>query len=270
MEIQSVLDQLDQLFAQKKLAEVEPFLTGRLQEALEEGDAGSALTLMNELAGFYRSVSQPEKSLEAAEQALSAVSLMKLSGTAPHATTLLNAATAYRAAGDLTRALSLYQEAFQIFRSLGVEKEYPMAGLLNNMSQVYQTLNRHNDAIFCLNQAMEILTALSDAEVEIATTHSNLALSLLSIGQAEEAKRHLEQAIALFESQPGPRDAHYGAALAALAELSYRTGDFSGAVDFYERALAEIRESFGENNDYRITEKNLELAKKAWEENQKK
>ena len=145
-----------------------------------------------------------------------------------------------------------------------------MAGLLNNMSQVYQTLNRHNDAIFCLNQAMEILTALSDAEVEIATTHSNLALSLLSMGQAEEAKKHLEQAIALFESQPGPRDAHYGAALAALAELSYRTGDFSGAVDFYERALAEIRESFGENNDYRITEKNLELAKKAWEENQKK
>ena len=115
MEIQSVLDQLDQLFVQKKLAEVEPFLTGRLQVALEEGDAGSALTLMNELAGFYRSVSQPEKSLEAAEQALSAVSLMKLSGTAPHATTLLNAATAYRAAGDLTRALSLYQEAFQIF-----------------------------------------------------------------------------------------------------------------------------------------------------------
>ena len=36
MEIQSVLDQLDQLFVQKKLAEVEPYLTGRLQVALEE------------------------------------------------------------------------------------------------------------------------------------------------------------------------------------------------------------------------------------------
>ncbi|WP_434311042.1 tetratricopeptide repeat protein [Hominifimenecus sp. rT4P-3] len=270
MDIQSVLQQLDQLFAQKRLSEVEPFLDRQLQQAIEEGDAASSLTLMNEMAGFYRSISQSEKSLAAAEDALNAIRQMNLSGTMAHATTLLNAATAYRAAGDLTRALSLYQEAFTIFQELRVDQEYPMAGLMNNMSQVYQALNRHEDAIFCLNRALEILTALSDAQMEIATTHSNLALSLLSMGKIEEARAHLAEAAALFEAGSGPRDAHYGAALAGLAELSYRTGDYAQAVNYYERALSEIRSSFGENDSYQVTKKNLELAKKAWEENKGK
>ena len=262
MDIQSVLAHLDWLFEEKRLDQVEPYLTGHLEEARQEGDAGAALTLLNELAGFYRSTSQTEKSLDMAEQALTAIGEMGLAGTAPHGTTLINAATAYRAAGDLNRAAALYQEALATLQLLG-ETGYPLASLLNNMSQVYQSLEQHEEALLCLNQALEILTSQEDAAPEIATTHSNLALSLLSLGRNQDAKEHLDQALALFEAGDGPRDAHYGAALAAAAELAYREGDFQRAVDLYQKALPEIKSSFGENDGYQITCQNLEAAKKA-------
>ncbi len=264
MNVQSVLSHLDWLLEEKQLDQVEPYLTRQLEEARQEGDAGAALTLLNELAGFYRSTSQTEKSLEMADQALKAIGDMGLAGTAPHGTTLINAATAYRAAGDLSRAADLYQEALATLQLLG-ETGYPLASLLNNMSQVYQALEQHQEAISCLEQAMEILQTLKDARAEVATTHSNLALSLLSLERREEAREHLDQALALFEEGDGPRDAHYGAALAAAAELAYREGDFLRAVALYEKALPEIRSSFGENDGYRITCQNLEAARKALE-----
>lgn len=262
MDIQSVLAHLDWLFEEKRLDQVEPYLTRQLEEAQLAKDAGAALTLLNELTGFYRSTSQTEKSLDMAEQALKAIQNMGLAGTAPHGTTLINAATAYRAAGNLSRAAVLYQEALATLQLLG-ENGYPLASLLNNMSQVYQALDQHEEALICLNQAMGILTSLKDAAPEIATTHSNLALSLLSLGRNSEAKEHLEQALALFEEGDGPRDAHYGAALAAAAELAFREGDFRRAVDLYQKALPEIKSSFGENDGYQITCQNLEAAQKA-------
>ncbi len=261
MDIRAVLEHLDWLFAEKRLEQVEPYLTQHLAEARQEGDAGAALTLLNELAGFYRSTSQTEKSLDMAKQALKAIQDMGLAGTSAHGTTLINAATAYRAAGNRERAASLYQEALATLQSLGASG-YSLASLLNNMSQLFQDLGRHGEALSFLEQALALLAPREDA-AEIATTHANMALSLLSLNRLPEAQEHLEQAFALFEAGDGPRDAHYGAALAAAGELAYREGDFRQAVDWYQKALPEIRSSFGENEGYRITCQNLEAARNA-------
>lgn len=262
MDIQAVLAHLDGLFADKKLDEVAPFLTSQLETAREEGDAGAVLSLMNELVGFYRSTSQTAASLSMAQQALQMVNAMGLANTPAQGTTLINAATAYRAAGELEEAIALYAQALVVFETLG-ETGYAMASLLNNMSQVYQTLNRHNDALPFLERALTLLSSLEGVDAEIATTHSNLAISYLSLGDHSKAAAHLDVALQIFETGNGPHDAHYGAALSAAASLAYAAGDYARAVQLYEKALPEIRKSFGENDGYHITRQNLALAQQA-------
>ena len=262
MDIQSTLAHLDALFARKELAQVEPFLLAQLAQAEQEGDAAARLTLLNELVGYYRSISRTQDSLKMAAQALAAVAEMGLGGTAACATTLINAATAYRAAGDNAHAALLYEDARTILTNLG-EQGYGMASLLNNMSQVYQAMGRHDEALPLLEQALVLLAPLTGADAEIATTHSNLALSLMALRRFDEARAHINQALAIFERGEGPRDAHYGAALAAAGELAYLAGDHRAAVNYYEKALPEIEQSFGRNDGYHTTLKNLEQARQA-------
>lgn len=262
MDIHATLAHLDKLFAEKRLAEVAPYLNRQLSQALEEGDLGAALSLTNELIGFYRSISQNDAALSMTKKALSLIDAMNLHGSTQHATTLINAATAYRAAGLLDEAANHYDQALTIFERLG-EKGYPLASLLNNMSQVYQALGRHRDALPLLERALTLLTPLDGVDAEIATTHTNLALSLIALGEHASARDHLKHALHLFEATNGEHDAHYGAALSAQASLAYHEGDYANAVTLYEKALPEIKASFGENDGYHITQKNLATAREA-------
>ena len=140
MDIHQTLATLDGLFAAKQLNDVEPFLLAQLAQAQQEGDKAARLALLNELVGYYRSISRSEDSLKMAALAMGLVAEMGLAGTPACATTLVNAATAYRAAGDLSHAAMLYEDALQIFEKNG-EQGYAFASLLNNMSQVYQALS---------------------------------------------------------------------------------------------------------------------------------
>ena len=53
MNIEQVLEQLDGLFAQHKVAQVEGFLLGKIDEASAEGDTSALITLLNEIIGHY-------------------------------------------------------------------------------------------------------------------------------------------------------------------------------------------------------------------------
>ena len=214
MDIHQTLATLDGLFAAKQLNDVEPFLLAQLAQAQQEGDKAARLALLNELVGYYRSISRSEDSLKMAALAMGLVAEMGLAGTPACATTLVNAATAYRAAGDLSHAAMLYEDALQILEKNG-EQGYALASLLNNMSQVYQAQGRHAEAVPLYERALVLLAPLPGVDAEIATTHSNLALSLIALQRLDEAAREIEKALAIFERGPEPRDAHYGAALAA-------------------------------------------------------
>ena len=84
----------------------------------------------NEEVGYYRSISDYEKSIKIAKEMLELIEELGLAESEEHGTTLLNAATAYRAAGLCDRAILLYREAEQIFEKLGVQDDR-LAGLYN-------------------------------------------------------------------------------------------------------------------------------------------
>ncbi len=252
MNVDKFYETLDSYFAKQQIDQVDPFLVSSLEQAKEEEDYGAYISVCNEMIGFYRSVSAFEKAYAAAEDVLLLMEELQMDHTEHFATTLLNAATAYRAAGDYGTALRFYKQALQIYDGILPQGDYRYAGLYNNMCILLEKMEENTEAIDCGEKALTIIEALEGGEMETATTLTNLALLYFKVSQTEKAKELLERALALFEQKGENTDAHYSGALAGVAEAWYRMQDYGKALTYYEKALAEVKEHFGENMSYAI------------------
>lgn len=252
MNVDKFFETLDSYFANQELDKVDPFLVSSLEQAKEEEDYGAYITICNEMIGFYRSISAFEKAYVAAEDVLLLMEELQMENTEHFATTLLNAATAYRAAGDYESALRYYRQALQIYNGILPPQDYRYAGLYNNMSILLEKMEKNEEAIGYANKALEIIETLEGGEMETATTLTNLALLYFKISQTEKAKELLEHALALFEKSGENTDAHYSGALAGVAEAWYRMQDYGKALIYYEKALEEVKKHFGENMSYAV------------------
>lgn len=252
MNVDKFYETLDSYFTNQQIDQVEPFLAASLEQAKEEEDYGAYISICNEMIGFYRSISAFEKAYIAAEDVLLLMEELNMENTEHFATTLLNAATAYRAAGDYATALRYYKQALQIYDGILQPQDYRYAGLYNNMCILFEKMEENEEAIVYANKALSIIEKLKDSEAETATTMTNLALLYFKAEQPEKAKELLEKALSLFEQSGENTDAHYSGALAGVAEAWYRMQDYSKALEYYEKALSEVKKHFGENMSYVI------------------
>ena len=252
MKLDKFYEELDSYFAKQEIDKVDSFLSASLEQAKEEEDYGAYIGICNEMIGFYRSVSAFEKAYVAAEDVLLLMEELQMENTEHFATTLLNAATAYRAAGDHATALRYYKQALQIYNGILPPDDYRFAGLYNNMSILFEKTEENEEAIASAERALAIIEKLEGGEMETATTLTNLALLHFKTGQPEKAKELLERALSLFERSGENTDAHYSGALAGVAEAWYRMEDYEKALQYYEKALSEVKIHFGENMSYVI------------------
>ena len=206
MNITAFYQHLDGLFAAGQIEQVEPYLLTQMVIANQEHDADASLAIINELTGFYRSQQRFEEAIRVAEQAMDLCSKEYRLGSLSHATTLLNAATAYRFAGQSQKALELFRQCQAIYE----EKLSPMdehyAGLYNNMSAAYSDLGQLDQAADCLLHAAVIMDALPAHAVESAVTHANLAALYAKQQNWPSAKAHLASACSFLKNQPQAAD----------------------------------------------------------------
>ena len=189
MDIQNILNQVDTLFEENKGEEAEKLLQKSVAQAVEEQDDNSILQLLNELIGYYRETSQTKNSFQMAAQAIAQAKRMGLEGTVPYATTLLNAANAYRAGGRLQESLEAYSEVQEIYDRQLPKDHLFVAGLQNNISLLYQEKKEYRKAKECLLKALAIVEA-KDAFYEVGVTCANLASTCVELGELDEAWRY--------------------------------------------------------------------------------
>lgn len=252
MKIEEIFERLDQLFAQNEIEQVEPYLLSCLEQAKEENAFGVYISVGNELIGFYRSISRFEKAFSMSEDVLLLMEELQLEETEHFATTLLNAATAYRAAGRLDDALADYTRALKIYENTLPAEDYRFAGLYNNMSLMLEQMNENEKAAVFLEHAIRIVEKQPDSRMELATSKTNLALIYFKLKENEKAEALLEEAIAIFQENGENTDAHYSAALAGMGEAYFHMGRLEKALDYYERSLAELEKHFGRNLSYAL------------------
>ncbi len=263
--MEELLRQIDRLLEENKGVQAQALMEESLERALQSGDRGSAVTLLNELIGFCRETGQTEKSYYYGEAVLNILQDMGLAGTLPFATSVLNIASAYRAGGRLEDAMTCYLAVEQIYCQVLEPDDMLVASLYNNKALLYQEMGDFENAGVYLEQALEIALRHPDRYYEQASSYANLAATCLQLGQKERAADCFHRAIALFEAH-GVRDAHYCAALASLAAYLFGQGEYERAEEYFVRAMNGIEESLGRTEAYYRLRDNVQACRRAVQE----
>lgn len=277
---------LDDIFARHAgPAEASDYLEEAMADAENAGDDAGLLTVLNETMGYYRSQGRHEENAWIVQRALELAMRMGLpvSGGEAWATTLINAATAMRAAGRFDQSADLYRQALAAAKDAFGPADRRVAALHNNLSMLYSDTGDFAAAHSELLAALAILkqtTKDAGRDQEIASTYTNLALVLLgeaneideaaeNEAKATERREKTQQAVqfanesvAIYHRGHFERSAHYASALAGAAQAAFATEAYAEAARLYEEALSVIAECYGTDTDYyRITAANLEQAR---------
>lgn len=256
MDIILILNQLDTLFQEKKIEEVEPFLLYHINEAKENGDTSSYITLLNELIGYYRDLSKHESSISYAKILLQLLEDEELKDSVAYGTSLNNIGNAYRGAGRAKEALAYYLQVFSIYKENLTPNDFRYASLNNNVSLVYQELNEYEKSLEVLANALGVLEYHPSAVYERATTYTNIANTLLKCGRTDKALEYIQHALQIYEKDK-TKDFHYSGALCSMAEALYQSGNLKDSIEFYKKALAEIAVNMGKNGTYELVQENM-------------
>ena len=258
MDIQKVLAEYDGMFGKASLSQIEEFLFEKLQEAASAGEDEALFALLNEMIGFCRDTTQKEKGLKYCDALQGLLVKMNLQGRVEWATALLNIANAYRAFGLYEESLQLYNQVYDNYRQNVLEGDFSFANLFNNWSLLYQEMQEYEKGAELLKKALAIVDRHDNAVIQKATTHTNLGSTLLKVGTTrakEEARSHVQQALAIFEAQGGV-DFHYSGALVAMGDVCCEEADWTAAESYYGRGLKELEKHVGRNENYaRVLEK---------------
>ena len=263
--MEDILQQIDRLLEENRGVQAQALMEESLERALQRGDRGSAVTLLNELIGFCRETGQAEKSYYYGEAVLNLLQEMGLSGTLPFATSVLNIASAYRAGGRLEDAMTCYRAVEQIYSQVLEPGDMLVASLYNNKALLYQEMGEFEAAGAYLERALEIAMQHPERYYEQASSYANLAATYLQLGKEELAADCFRRAIAMFDAH-GVKDAHYCAALSSLAAYLFRKGEYGRAEAYFVKAMQGIEESLGRTEAYYRLEENAKACRTAREE----
>lgn len=255
MQIQQTLSRLDDLLHQCRLDEAETLLTQAVAQAQAEADTDSEKLLRNEQIGFYRDCGKFPAALETAAAARALFEQTGETDTISYATTLLNCANAYRAAGNYEDAFAAYETVQSLYARLLPPDDGRVASLWNNLALLYQETEQWEQACTCLKQALELVQHDPDP-TRTGISAANLAVSLLRLHRTAEALCYLQQAEKILIGKT-PSDFHVSAVYAGFGDAYYQLGEYTKAADAYEKALPEIELHMGRNNFYEIVSENL-------------
>jgi tetratricopeptide (TPR) repeat protein len=254
-----IFDELDSL-----LRAGDPMATEmRFKELLAESEeAGSAsnlkqITILSELAGWYRGISRFDDSETCFNRVLELLRDNCLDNTVQYARTLLNIAGLYRMTGRNEESLACNLGAREIIEGGVPCDEYAYAAALNSLALTYQAMGDFSSADKIGAESLAFVRSSFAAEDhEVATALSNLANIRLRLGDVNGAEALLAEALELhahFEQE----NLHHGAVLASMGTILYEKSCYPEARDMFERSCESIERFFGRNIDFATTEHNL-------------
>lgn len=237
--VDRVLSKLDSYFASNDYKGALRHLLYWEGEAALLNDTRGLITVCNELMGLYRKEGIEKEAIAYAEKALSLLSAEGRQDSSA-GTTLLNAATVYKAFGKAEEALPLYRRAEELYSRYLPEGDGRFGGLYNNFALCLTDLSRYAEAEEYYRRALSVMESVKGGELERAITYLNLADLKGASLSLEEAARPIEEYVdtaqALLESPHLTRDGYYAFVCEKCAESFRYYGHFAYADELLERA----------------------------------
>ncbi len=261
MDIETLRQAIDKLYEEGRAEEAERLMLEVAAVAADEGEDALLLQILNELIGHYRETSEWDKAFEISDRAVMIAGRLFPECSVPYATTLLNAASMYRAAGKLDISLDMYRKVELIYAEVLKADDMLYASLFNNEALLYQERGEFGKAKALLIKALDIDRA-NGKEYEEAVSLANIAATMIQTGETEEALKSAEASVALFENL-GVRDQHLCAAFSAMGSYYYIRGKFDAAAVCFKQGMDIMESILGRNGYYERLRENYESCIKA-------
>lgn len=211
--IRRVIEKLDEHLSRNDYDTARRHLEYWLAEAKAGNDESGQLTVMNELIGLLRKTGKKEECLNMVEATVAFVEASGMEGTITMGTTLINAATAYKAFGKASDALPLFMRAREIYEKNISGADNRLGGLYNNMALTVMELGDYKAARELFHKALEVMIEVDGGEPEVAVTYCNLADLAAADPEVEDKGREiyecLDTAKAFLDTDGLPRDGNY-------------------------------------------------------------
>ena len=235
-----VIEKLDEYLNRNDYGAAERHLRYWLAEAEHSGDARGRLSVLNEQIGLYRKLERETEGLCAAAEALAQAEALGMEDTITMGTTLINAATAYKAFGRAAEALPLYRRAQTIYEAHLSPDDARLGGLYNNMALTVSALGDRRGAQALYEKALAVMARQARGEAEMAITWCNLADLAAAEQGVENAEARiaecLEKAQTLLDAPGLPQDGYYAFVCEKCAPAFGYYGWFAAAEELQRRA----------------------------------
>ena len=153
-----------------------------------------------------------------------------------------NLAYLYKSQSDFDSAEDLYLKALQICHDILGPKDEETAAICNNIGALYLATGYYEQAREMQMMALEARRAtIGDDHIETAQSHANLALSLCQTEELDGAKKHFEEALAIYEGQLEEAPMDYATVSSNYAEFLRIIGNEKAAVSIEKRAAKRLK-----------------------------
>lgn len=238
--VERVIEKLDSCLSRNDCSAAQRHLEYWLKEAEDGHDMRGRLTVLNEQIGLFRKTGKEEECLQAVRSALSLADALDIGGSVAYGTTLINAATGYKAFGKAADALPLYRRARRIYEAgLGPE-DGRLGGLYNNMALALTDLKEYREAEALYRKAIVIMEKQENGALEAAMSFLNLADLITAESGPEagapEVEKCLRKAEELLDTQSLPRNGYYAFVCEKCAPIFGYYGYFLTEQELNRRA----------------------------------
>ncbi len=238
--VRRIMEKLDSYLDRNDYDAAERHLLYWLAEADACRDARGRLTLLNEQIGLYRKRGKETECLRAAKDALALAESLEMENSVSYGTTLINAATAYKAFGDTGAALPLYEQAREIYELQLSPDDGRLGALYNNMALTVMETEHFREAEELFQKALSVMEKVPHGEADMAITLCNLAdLTAAEAGTLDGERRIsqvLDRAYALLDTPDLPRDSYYAFVCEKCAPTFGYYGFFMAKRELLRRA----------------------------------
>lgn len=281
MDIQKTIEQIDLLYSQQKVDEVEMLILEHLPKTPVPQEIYPTILLLNELLGIYREKGDEHKAIQHSEQVLALYKDYNLPQDENYATTILNVATVYRVFGKYDLSEQYYNNCIEIYNEKIDKNDYRFASLYNNLSLLYtqkqqdrqdrpvrpvrevpapQKTQDYDKAIQYLKKSIEILHKNENTQVQVATANTSLAQIYMNINDLDLAKKHIDISLDLFDEFD---DYHHSASLATAGDIANFDKDFALAIQLYKNSMSVIEKYIGRTQNYFLVKEKLTQVEKS-------
>ena len=239
LSINSILQKLDEHLSRNDYASAEKHLIYWLEEAKTVNDNRCSLTILNELAGLYRKLSREADALEIVNKLLSLIGQMDIGNNIGAATTYINCATVFKAFKRADKAIPLFKKAKTIYEKELTVTDKRLGGLYNNMALALVDLKQFDKAYELYQKAIEVMSNVTDGDLEVAITYLNIASAKeeeYGLEQSEQIiKDYIEKAVIILDSHAN-RNGYYAFVCENCASVFGYYGYFAYENELNKRA----------------------------------